>query len=519
MASLTPNSQGPKEAVLKVPTLTLQTGDHVDTIPMDAVISIVESDPLEEYNGSEKFYVIHWISPRTFKSGRAGYQFHSKRFAWVPELDLYLQWAYGPRRPRHLYIDIHIGIRRVHVIVSTKAGTGGAEDFFDGVVRPALYAYGFREGATGSYGFPVLDNLHEDDVLALAKTYARRLEASSKDDKIDCSHIYIVHYTDSTNSISDLAQQHFAPYAQAGVEQTVLLLSGDGGVIDFVDVMHHAARNAKKPERFMRPTIGLIPMGTGNASANSIGINNDATKGMRHFFNGTPQPLPVFRVNFSPGSQFVKTAVMKDGSTELVTYPPLEDPEENGMYGAVVCSWGLHASLVAESDTPEYRKHGAARFEMAAKELLAPSDGSAPHVYRGKVTMLGDGSGNSKPVALPSKKHAYVLVTMVSHLEENHMISPHSEPLDGQLRLVHFWPLPSEKIMMLLDKASQGGSHIDDDSVSYGTIGGLRIDFEEEEERWRRVCVDGTIMQVNKGGWMEVKKSEESFVNLVVMHQ
>jgi hypothetical protein len=36
----------------------------------------------------------------------------------------------------------------------------------------------------------------------------------------------------------------------------------------------------------------------------------------------------------------------------------------------------------------------------------------------------------------------------------------------------------------------------------------LRIDFEEEGEdwKWRRCCVDGLIVGVEEGGWMEVQR-------------
>lgn len=118
------------------------------------------------------------------------------------------------------------------------------------------------------------------------------------------------------------------------------------------------------------------------------------------------------------------------------------------MYGAVVCSWGLHASLVADSDTTEYRKHGSKRFAMAANEILSPSDGSSSHVYKGVVTPIGDNDKTMKPLA--EHEHMYILATMVSNLEQKLNISPLSRPLDGQMRLLHFGPMSAERVMDIM---------------------------------------------------------------------
>jgi protein-L-isoaspartate O-methyltransferase len=49
-------------------------------------------------------------------------------------------------------------------------------------------------------------------------------------------------------------------------------------------------------------------------------------------------------------------------------------------------------------------------------------------------------------------------------------------------------------------------------------VEGLRVEFEEEDDdddgngdwvgkgRWRRICVDGTVVECPSGGWVEVRK-------------
>lgn len=344
----------------------------------------------------------------------------------------------------------------LYVIISIGSGTGEAQGFFDDVVKPAFSASGFQPSS------------------------------------------YYVHTTDSNKSIARFISAVIFPRANEGVPQTVLLLSGDGGVIDTVNVLLSSQRS----ELYVKPTIGLVTMGTGNALANSTGLNRDLTRGLRHFYRGKVHPLPTLTAKFSPGSEIL----FDEGRQTESVAPSAANAGE--IYGAVVCSWALHASLVADSDTAEYRKFGNQRFQMAAKELLSPSDGSAPHVYEGQITLFKlDENGHETRQTLSVRKHGYVLATLVSHLEETLTVSPYSKPLDGQLRVVHFGAIPSEEVMRILGLAFQGGTHVDNEEVGYESIEGIRIDFDEPDSHWRRVCVDGKIVRVSEGGWVEVRKN------------
>ena len=348
-----------------------------------------------------------------------------------------------------------------YVIISILSGVGEAQRYFDDVVKPAFAAIGIHEYA------------------------------------------YYVHTTYSNKSVLDFASSVLLPRANEGASQTVLLLSGDGGVVDIVNAMLSAERTTN----YVKPAMGLIALGTGNAFANSTGLNRDATRGLRHFLRGEAHFVPTFTATFSQGSEYL---VNEGRETE-----PLPTNVDNlgVVYGAVVCSWALHASLVADSDTTELRKHGSQRFQMAAKELLAPVDDSPSHTYKGKITLFKkNDQGLQIQQVLDRQTHMYILATMVSNLEVKLNISPHSRPLDGQLRLLHFAPIPSAEVMRILGLAFQGGKHIADEAVGYEEIQGVRIDCDEDDSRWRRVCVDGKIVQVGQGGWVEVQKNISSDV-------
>ncbi|TKA71837.1 hypothetical protein B0A55_06802 [Friedmanniomyces simplex] len=349
----------------------------------------------------------------------------------------------------------------LHIIVSSGSGTGQAEDVWTQLVKPML-----------------------QHVCPKANAYA-------------------LHTTTSEHTVAELAREVFLPQANDGVTQAIILLSGDGGLVDVVNTL--LAGPCSK--RYKKPNATILPLGTGNAMAHSVGLTSDNTMGLRNLLQGATKPLPLFRASFSPGARLLVDEAREERRLSDVNRVPT-------VYGAVVCSWGLHAGLVADSDTHEYRQHGAERFKMAAEEALFPKDGSPAHAYRGKVSVLRPLSGEWERV--DRETHAYVLATLVSKLEKGFTISPSSKPLDGKLRLVHFGAIGGQGAMDLMTKAYQDGKHIDDERVGYEEITGLRIEFEEEEARWRRVCVDGKIVRVEAGGWVEVRSGVESVLDLII---
>jgi len=184
---------------------------------------------------------------------------------------------------------------------------------------------------------------------------------------------------------------------------------------------------------YVKPTLCLFPLGTGNALYHSIHrphtLPSIYIQSLRTFLTGISVPLPAYRATFSPGAR-----ILSDQGQTQDAIP------NNVLYGAVVASYGFHATLVADSDTPDYRKHGDKRFSMVANELLNPDEGkSPPHAYQADVKVA---SGDGALEAVGDGQHGYVLASLVSNLERIFTISPESsKKLDGKLRLVQFGPL------------------------------------------------------------------------------
>lgn len=373
------------------------------------------------------------------------------------------------------------GDRETHIILSQGSGHQKASDFFSSVVSPIL---------TALYGPEAFQTFH---------THVTQ-SATSILDLVDN-----VLFPEANGTRNTDTNDNLMPEQHAGKPLRIILASGDGGVVDLVNGL----LKEKASKGYIAPQVVLLPLGTANALYHSInaGSGTENTWGLHALSSTVSKPLPVFTATFSPGARLLVDEARAE--EELA-----RDGKGNGvLHGAVVCSWGMHASLVADSDTAEYRKFGIDRFKMAAKEALYPSDGSAPHPYKARVSFLkGD-----KWTALEEKEHMYVLATLVSNLESPFCISPSSKPLDNSLHLVHFGPTSGNEAMRIMGLAYQGGKHVDDPAVRYEAIDGLRIEFQGDEDgRWRRVCVDGKIVRVEGEGWVEIRKEERRVLDVVV---
>ena len=124
-------------------------------------------------------------------------------------------------------------------------------------------------------------------------------------------------------------------------ENVIVVFGGDTVIFDLL--------NSLPENQFVTPEhrfiLCPIPCGTGNALATSLGIKNI--------------PLGIPRI-FG----------LRKASSELERLPLLkitirEQARQQVVFASVVCSWGFHASLVANSDDPEMRReYGAQRFQV-----------------------------------------------------------------------------------------------------------------------------------------------------------
>lgn len=379
----------------------------------------------------------------------------------------------------HLLRDITGPLRTesghsLDVIVSIRSGTGLASKFYEVVLQPLLRTLGLTQGD------PYRTILTQD--AETVKNYAR------------------------TNWGAENPRDTSRDGKTAN--NTVILLSGDGGIVDLLNGSPPSSTTDKED----LPIIALVPLGTGNALFHSLhkphydasaaaGVTSPSplVLATRALLRGRAAPLPTFRASFSAGAHLVS------GDTTA-------EEETGSLEGAIVASYGLHSQLVWESDTPAWRKHGAARFGMVAKELLGES-----HEYRAVVESSPGGRVGGEGGDVEGGRFNYILATMVSNLEKTFAISPAGRPLDGALRLVHFGAVDGGRTMEIMMAAYDGGKHVDMEGVGYEAVDELRITTLEENARWRKVCIDGTIVEIPRAGTVTVRKSPEPRMRVVVL--
>ncbi|QDS75763.1 hypothetical protein FKW77_008667 [Venturia effusa] len=379
-------------------------------------------------------------------------------------------------------------VQKNHVVVSTKSGTGQASKFYDSILKPLLDHFGFEEG-----------------------------------------HNYVLHETKSADTIKLLAENGILHDSARGIEQNIILLSGDGGISDIINGLLKDGLPINK-QSWVPPVISLIPLGTGNALANSSGIigpndniDLDNLLAMSFFANVIVIDPGPKEFNSDANPLIVCARLLTNEGTELAPLPADNENTSNHsvIYGAVVCSWGLHATLVADSDSQEWRKLGDSRFEAVAKNLL-----DSPHIYRGllQIQKFADVGKQTHAIEgnepLSIDEHGYLLATFCSKLDAKFRVSPQSRPLDGRLMLVHFGPKNDpQEIWRLLGYGD--GLADGDPAVTYREVDAFNLRFDEDDKRWRRICVDGHIIQVEKGSQILCHKLDNSFdvVQLRMMNE
>ncbi|ODQ77124.1 hypothetical protein BABINDRAFT_163851 [Babjeviella inositovora NRRL Y-12698] len=253
-------------------------------------------------------------------------------------------------------------------------------------------------------------------------------------------------------------------------DTTVLIISGDTSIQEFVNGLGKIAT----PKKIF---IATIPHGTGNALSRSLRPDNGPLLAVKSLLEGSFGAFPIYEVQFPPLSSFV-------ASSEPVSL----------LKFVVVLSWGFHASLVADSDTPEMRKLGLQRFQVAAQDNL-----KREQIYHGTVEILAKGN----VLTADNGPFSYVVVTPVTRFEPTFEISPQGNVFENSLYLVSFKGVEkNEEILEIMHKVYAAGSHIHDPRVTYQKImpgDVLKLAVNESGETKRRVCVDGAIVASGKG--------------------
>ncbi|GAB1743028.1 hypothetical protein NU219Hw_g8724t1 [Hortaea werneckii] len=386
---------------------------------------------------------------------------------------------------------------------------------------------------------------------------------------------YAVHSISSEDEIVEFVSSLLLPRATQGIRQTVILLGGDDAITCILNAMlstgpsNYWVRKQAAAETdpfnipgFVKPTLGLIPCGTSNVLAHNNYITGNritkhSTRGLRTLLLGDIDPLPYFRVAFSPGAQLIaESAQGKECSTFGKMHGHQAKHKVAGddvptLYGAIAASWALHPHEMSQL-------HQSNRSGIAANV----QDDSQPAIFpacKGKVTLYEatrllpcepDGFGiftgqRTEKRELIRREHMCVLASCCAFLDEELEISPENRYGEG-FRVIEFGaslPLTQrnsdavnertraeddstisdvgDRTRKAIQAAYNRGAHVRDSWVGYHEVQSIRIEtYGTGNERERLFCVDGKLIELEEGGWVEVTAIDchrEGVLDLIYM--
>ncbi|OUM52048.1 hypothetical protein BVG19_g1201 [[Candida] boidinii] len=252
------------------------------------------------------------------------------------------------------------------------------------------------------------------------------------------------------------------------VKYLIIFISGDTSINEFI--------NGIESDKTLDITILNVPLGTGNAFSHSVGIH-DTIDAMEKLLFGKELDLQLYNAKFSENSMLIHNGE--------------RHPIKNRFF-FVVASWALHASLVAESDSPEMRQFGSARFSMAAQNILKRNP-----AYYGRLCIQDNVSDTDD---ITQKEFSYFVLAAVSRFEKQFVISPKSSALNSDLYLISFeYQSNPDDTMAIMKEAYDNGSHINNKKVDYKKITEnetVELTILTSDNSLNVICVDGSIVEL-----------------------
>lgn len=246
---------------------------------------------------------------------------------------------------------------------------------------------------------------------------------------------------------------------QPSTENTILIfLSGDTTISEFLNGLNRRVFEG------LRHTLSLVPLplGTGNAWANSLGLRCPAAS-LSCFLQGqlTLRKFPLYKATFPNGF-------------EMIFF--------------IILSIGFHANLLHLCKQQRFQSLGVERFKIASQEILQ----KYPLEYRLQVS------------GLPTRDYSYFALINTPNLEASYKPSPQSNSLRFQLHVLGY----SSKLQQasLVSKIMKGysnraGDDISGDGVIYEPYNhALEVVFDQVPENvsntYFEICCDGHLLNM-----------------------
>ncbi|KAF9581216.1 hypothetical protein BGW38_001853 [Lunasporangiospora selenospora] len=292
---------------------------------------------------------------------------------------------------------------------------------------------------------------------------------------------------DLVQSLSSVSSDGASVVPPSSATLQVIILGGDGSVHEVVNGILRGVEGTEFVSEAFRPKVefSVIPLGTGNSIATSLGIK-DVRDALDRFIAGKTVPLRLISV----------ATRSQKGSSDLGPWKTL-------VYTVVVNSYGLHCATVYDSE--EFRHLGNERFRQAAMKNI-----ETLKQYEGQLTLHGPGQRydqtsrtlvqygqnlDAKAVATSlDGPFTYLLITKQASLEPGFTPTPFASTSDEWMDVLVVQNVGQQDILNLFGSTSDG-SHVDQKIVEY--YKSKLIELETPEKA--RLCVDGEFLDIQGG--------------------
>lgn len=243
-------------------------------------------------------------------------------------------------------------------------------------------------------------------------------------------------YTERPRHAEELA-------AAAGGYRTVLALGGDG-------VIHEVVNGLMRIERRMRPALGIIPVGSGNDFAQTLGIRDHSGNDLKHLLAGAPEPFDVGRIEYRDA----------DGGTGARIEHFIQ-----------TCSFGLDAAIALDTCERRMRSNltGNALYTASGLNVFGLRYRSFPV----KVAFDGESEQALDPLI-------FAIQNGPTYGSGFH-VAPDADPADGLLDICYaIGPLP-RALALPIFLSAKNGRHVRSKHVHLRRCTRLSLTFPEDD--------------------------------------
>ena len=278
-----------------------------------------------------------------------------------------------------------------------------------------------------------------------------------------------VAFTKSAGHAVDLARE------AAGTYGVILALGGDG-------IIHETANGLMRVDAADRPVFGIIPVGSGNDYARTLGMSTKVERAVDQLLSAAPRPHDVGVCN---GEYFVET--LSFGLDAAIAADTTERRKRTGRTGTIMYLEAGIDQLLHHLDRYSYKAlfrgaqpcpTGGAR-SVASFRALAAAAGASDAPFAGEAAADEAESPELQPRDIAAQGDMFMFGVQIGQTYGGGFhVCPDAKPDDGLFDIcIAHPPLPWPVALMAFLMAKEG-RHTNFKQLEFLRAEGMRIEFD-----------------------------------------